>query len=618
METNMLFIDIETDGYDRLLLLSWALNESTVRAEEEVTSEVAGLLRDPTVVKVSHSKYDLRWLAMHGVEVAGPLHDTMVMAWVLDENQPLDLQALTLKYLGPDNMKHSSMSVRAGRVFFGPWALDEYGHNGGWPSHAVVKFLDYAMKDVKTLRDLYVVLRQGLRAQEWEDYWLEEEVPYSGLLLNMELEGLPVDLAATEEFAAEVRGEVAKLEKRLKGSAGLPDSFNLDSPKQLAGYLFNKWYTFPARVHKDAPVGPSFEEKSCGRVWRHGVVTVQGRGLSPTPETDSGQPSTASPELLYKHPNDLWVQTLCLEYRRMKKLLGTYLEKFPTIAREGRIYGNFNQTGTVTGRLSSSGPNLQNIPARRELGKRTRALFKGNLVIGDYDSLEMRLMAHFSKDPALLRVFKEGLDPHAETAKAVFGFLPEHDDPHRDMGKTLNYAVGYGAGPKRLAQTMTLAGYPTTMAQAKAYLEAIKDAYPALYRWKNKVIWNAKETRGVTTIGGHRRRIPDLHDTNFKAIMYGERQAVNSIVQGSAADILRRVMLRVVRDFPELRLIAQVHDELLWEYDEPPTEDRLQELQWACEHGHGFNLLVPLSFVPGICDTWKEKGEVELIGESNG
>ena len=228
------------------------------------------------------------------------------------------------------------------------------------------------------------------------------------------------------------------------------------------------------------------------------------------------------------------------------------------------------------------------------------------LIVGDYDALELRLMASLSGDPKLVRIFEEGKDPHAETARIVFGECDGHDDPRRDIGKTVNYAVGYGAGAKTLAQTLALAGFPTTQSEAKEYQERVAGQYKRLYRWMNHCIWQAKELGYVETIGGRQRRLVAQSD-DWTAKSYSERQAVNAVVQGSAADILRRVMLKIDRMPYALRLVAQVHDELLWEYDYEPTKGLLELLQEDCETGHGFDLRVPLVFVPTICKDWSEK-----------
>ena len=205
-------------------------------------------------------------------------------------------------------------------------------------------------------------------------------------------------------------------------------------------------------------------------------------------------------------------------------------------------------------------------------------MFKGRLVVGDYDQLEMRLMAHYSEDPNLVRVFRDGLDPHVETMRGIFGDVdptvvaPGASISYRDAAKQLNYAMGYGAGKKKVAQTLSLFGFPTTPELAGEYLAELAGHYRKFFRWKKHVIETAKRKGSVRTLSGRRRRLKgQFRDTaDWKAVSYGERQAVNAIIQGSAADIINRTMVRL-DDAVGLSLLAQVHDELVWEYEEHPT-----------------------------------------------
>jgi DNA polymerase-1 len=338
----------------------------------------------------------------------------------------------------------------------------------------------------------------------------------------------------------------------------------------------------------------------------------------------------SSPDLLYHVGTDPWVRELCTGWRKTNKLLTTYLRVFPKVAREApdgttRIYASFKQTGTVTGRLSSSGPNLQNQPSRGTLGKRVRQLYQGSFVIGDYDQLEMRILAHVSGDPRLTKVFRDGEDPHVLTMRAIFGdvdpttIAPGAALSYRDAAKQLNYAMGYGAGPKKIAQTLSLFGFPTTVEQAKGYLVELTKFYRVMFRWNENTKALAKRKGSVKTLGGHRRRLKGaFRDTaNWKAVGYGERQAVNAIIQGTAADILRRTMVRADEAFPELKMLAQVHDEVIWEhpglwlFDADPK--MLPELQECMENGHGFDLKVPLVFEPIVTDSWAGKSGSSLV-----
>jgi DNA polymerase-1 len=617
--TDTLFLDIE-DVDDRLLLVSYALNDGPIVTAEGVSPDLRNLLSRPDVTLVTQGDHDPLYFVNMGLLVEGPWHNTMVMAWVLDENQSLKLSDLTAKYT-PALVKQDTIGTQAGRLFFQKrWPLDDYDN---WTDAVKFNFKAYSRKDVETLRALYLALRRRLRDEEWEAYWLTEEVPYSSLLLRMEARGMPVDLGATSTLAEEVRRMRDEHEASLRRVAGLPPCFNFNSPDHLREYLFSAFCSLPDSLPMSMDPLPSdedFEVTKVGRTLIHGQWLFRGRGLEPTPppkkkgqETASTKPSTEAKELLFKHGDDPWIQEYVFGFKRNDKLLSTYLDKWPVVAREERLYTHFKQTGTVTGRLSSSDPvNLQNIPKRSEMGKRVRELFVGDFIIGDYDALEMRIMAHYSRDPKLLRVFEEGGDPHALTAHAIFGACDGHDDPRRDVGKLVNYGTQYGGGARTLAMSMTLAGYPTTQSTAKGYIEIVEPFYTRLTSWKRRVIWQSRDLGYVETIGGRLRRIQSYQEAEgWSRGAYGERQAVNSKVQGSAADILRRVMLLVDDYFEGLDLIAQVHDELIWErttrYSDNITRERLDWLKKACETGHGFDLRVPLVMEPHVCANWGEK-----------
>jgi DNA polymerase I-like protein with 3'-5' exonuclease and polymerase domains len=677
-----MFLDIETKiGHPRpdgLLLVGWALNAGPVRFDYQ-TPEFWSALAARDVVKVTQTKYDLRYLKLLGCDVGGDLHDTTVMAHLLNENTPLDIEWLAWRY---SNVEMDKRLVRvSGAVYFRDdddtrYDLEVYET---WPPYVAGRFRAYCMRDVDTLRVLYTDLRQYLSESEWLAPFLDERVPYTNTLVNLETRGLPVNVAAVEALAEEYRPQKEQLGRELMEEASLPPSFNLNSGDQLCGYLFSRVLTLtdvlvydketieclkscldgehedcdvhapgvpyptPLDVLDDMPIveyvhvvdllPEGFVLDKLGRDRVHGHWTVKGRGLKPTPPTRNKvtgelgkRPSTASPELLYAHAADPWVRKLCLEYRKLEKLLTTYLTKWPVEQHEGRLYGRFNQTGTVTGRLSSAGPNLQNVPSRGDRGKEVRGLFQGHLVVGDYDQLEMRLMAHFSQDANMMRIFREGKDPHLITAQGIFGSGIADDGEERGIGKTLNFAMGYGAGPKKVAQVLSLAGYATTKDTAAGYLAEMAHFYRGYFRWKEEVARRAKRTGTVATIGGTRRRLrANFKDTaNWKLVAYGERQAVNAVIQGSAADIIRRAM--VLYDASPISImmpmLAQVHDEIVFEllgaydgYQGPTVADALAMTKEMFETGHGFDLRVPLLFDPHYGDSWasaKAGADLEL------
>lgn len=694
-----LFFDIETAETDPTpsavpLLVGYAVDDGPVivlddrEFEADETNRFSpaaytllDLLADPKVTKVEHTKFDVRWLRLAGWEVCGPIEDTAVMAYVLNENTPLDLEWLTRRYSGIEmdkRLKRSGGTVSFRYVIGGFEQLIPLSEMRNYQRDSQLwqQFSEYNGRDVEALRTLHSDLLGRLDESEWLSYWQEEQVPYTGVLARMELRGLPINLEEVAELTAELEPLAARQRDALLGGAGLPASFNLNSQKQLGLYLFSRQLAFSDRLPFDKDTIDCFksclagEHEDCGTaedtplvdlvrvmsedfssyIWHvvdllpegfvldsvgngyvHGHWSVPGRGHAETPHTvnkvtgeQSKYPSVASPDLLYYLGRDPWVQEMCTGFRKTNKVLTTYLRTFPKAARDGRLYGRYNQTGTVTGRLSSSGPNLQNQPARGPLGKKVRHLYQGNFVIGDYDQLEMRLMAHFSGDARMVKVFADGGDPHILTMQGIFGDV----DPYaiaagaslgyRDAAKQINYAMGYGAGPKKVAQTLSLFGFPTTPDTAKGYLETAYKFYRGFFKWKETEIALAKRKGSVRTLGGHRRRLRSAFKdvSNWKLVGYGERQAINAIIQGTAADVIRRAMVIADELYPNLHMLAQVHDEVIFEYDVFPSPYLLGELQRTFEVDHGFDLRVPLVFEPHVCATWADKGgqsEVDLI-----
>jgi DNA polymerase-1 len=403
----------------------------------------------------------------------------------------------------------------------------------------------------------------------------------------------------------------------------MPAGFNLRSPQHVSRFLGSKKFTVNGKVLKevneldktldalagvpgqdegyetnydDVPSG-TFVTLKEGRKWDHGVWVVDGHG---TGEVDTPlRYGVSRPELMdsLTLSQDPWVQDY-LEYKKYDKLLGTYLDTFPIRARNGRLYGRFNQTGTATGRLSSSEPNLQNIPSRAGTGAEVRELFQGNLVVGDFSQLEPRLMAHFSQDPYMVTAFMQGKDLYQDIAHRV--------NCTRDVAKTLVLAMSYGAGAEKVAKTLRLNGHAFSTQQAKQLITDLQKAYGVYFAWREKVIAESRRTGSVSTIDGRLRRLQFGSDSAaaWKDPSAPGRQAANAIVQGSAADVVRRVMLHTTRMFPELKLLAQVHDELVWEYDPAHYTPDLQHLEkWVLGIAQR-GISVPLVFKPHMGTSW--------------
>jgi DNA polymerase I-like protein with 3'-5' exonuclease and polymerase domains len=635
------------------------------------------LLEDPEVPVISMTKYDARYLRLQGWTVTGPFYDIQVMAWVMNENQSLSLDSISKRYCGRTMDKRLSRSD--GEVYF---RCDD-GRKVNLKVIATIdpeaweQFSAYCLRDVEAEAEDFQTLWERLEDTTWLDYYLEECVPFTETLLDMECAGLPVNLEASEKLRIRLESEVVELRGQLLAQGSIPSSFNLNSGDQLAAYLYypvcelvdsldlGEWATGAVKSclegeHEDCEVPPyvmgdeddtelrlhmvdclpkGFTLDKLGRTQAHGRWTFKGRSLPATDKTKSGDKwSVSSPTLKSNLAamQDPWVLKLS-EYRRYMKALTTYLRKYPVLAwprmQEGagetvpgsadsdtpvspRLYGRFNQTGTKTGRLSSSEPNLQNQPSHGPLGKEMRSLFQGRLIVGDYSQLEPRLMAHFSEDPFLLDVYRTGKDIYREVAARIFGVSPEDvSDDQRGIAKTLVLAMGYGAGDKKVAQILTINGYPTDVVTAGAYLKYLHDIVDRFFAWREHVIRDVKARGYVKTLSGRHRRLKAafLDRKNWKNVGYGERQAVNAVVQGSAGDIVAHTMqvwpayMNDLRD--ELTLLAQVHDELVWEHTEALSDpqDRnyvLETLKNAAEQGHGYKLRVPLVFEPHFGDSW--------------
>jgi DNA polymerase I-like protein with 3'-5' exonuclease and polymerase domains len=646
-----LIVDIETDGrpaqVGRTLLVGYQLATESEAHVLEVTSlykadlvaaHLQEMLADDERPKVSMTKFDPRHLTLQGWDIGGPVYDLQVMAWVMNENQMLALDPLAKRYTG------TTMDKRIKRRDGAPWFTCDCGKSmpmtqldaqmDGAECHWVA-FREYCRRDVEAETKLFNTLRSRLEDTAWLDYFLEEESPFTSVLLSMETAGLPVNLTDSEELRARLEVEAADARQALLSDASLPLGFNVNSGDQMAAYLYSKVFELTATLdlgewavgalkecldggHEDCEddlhvvdmLPERFTVDSVGRTAVHGRYTLKGRGLPPTKKTDSGKRwSTSSPVLKANlvAVADPWVRKL-LDYRKVDKVLTTYLRRFPELAQGGRLYGRFNQTGTKTGRLSSSEPNLQNIPARGDLGEAIRGLFQGLLVVGDYSQLEPRLLAHFSQDPVLLDVYRTGKDVYNVTGSGIFGMQVEKGMPERDISKVVFLGDQYGMGNDALAAMLTVNGFVTTPDTAKGYQQELHSLYRVAELWKAEVRRSVKSKGYVVTIGGRHRRLKAAFEDrrNWKNVGYGERQAVNAIIQGSAGDIVRRCMVAFVNGFTRIRLLAQVHDELVWEVpDFLFGDDRLlAELQRVGETGHGYSLTVPLVFEPHFGKSW--------------
>ena len=606
----VLYLDIETDGdpwTGRLLVACWAVDDGPVRTDVGGLSMALSMALAGGHTIVEQSKYDARWLRRNGNVVKGTVHDTMTLGWALDENQPLDLEHMVRRYLGRNMDKRLSRNKNVVR-----FRRDDgkYVPIGEAP---IDQLSEYCRRDVEDMRDLYLDLLDRIAGlPDVFERWQKNTVPYTQLLLDMECRGVPVDVEEALVLGARFRHERKQLHMNLLTDAGLPDCFNLNSGDQVAAYLFLESFELKDRVPIDCPAPDGFTVTKEGRKWKYGTwkvdglrMPVRGKWTKPKPGEERGRPIVDAPTLMIHYAKNEWVQAY-LEYKELDKLVGTYLEPFVEKSHGGRLYANFNQTSTVTGRLSSSEPNLQNVPARGRHGKLIRGLFKGDLVVADYSQLEPRLMAHYSQDPKLLDVFHSGRDVYRVLGMDVFSC--SYDDvtgDQRNICKELLLAMGYGALGKKIAERISLRGYPTSWTEANQYLATMMQSYPVFWDWKQTTIGQAMATGFVTTISGRQRHVEGVGSEDWNTHTHGERQAVNSVIQGSAADVVEVTMLGCDQQLPELPILLQIHDEVVWEVPDGVEPD-LGTIQMIGENPP-WELSVPLVFEPRRVSSWADK-----------
>ncbi len=400
------------------------------------------------------------------------------------------------------------------------------------------------------------------------------EMPLIPVLVSMEKAGITIDRDAFKSFLEEVQSELDRLSARIYEEAG--EVFNIRSAQQIGDILFKKL------------------------------------GLSGARSTKGGQAST-SQAVLEKLSGEHPVVDALLEFRKMEKMRSTYLEPLPRLAGpDGRIHTTLNQTATATGRLSSSNPNLQNIPVRGDMGRRMRTCFTAGpgmkLISADYSQVELRVLAHYSQDPTLVAAFRNGEDIHTRTAALLHDVeLSAIGPDERRKAKTINFGLIYGMGPRKLAQDLAI-----PMSEAKMFIERYFARFAHIKEFFDGVEQSARELGYVTTLSGRRRPLPDMHSLSGQARALAERQAVNTLIQGSAADLIKFAMLSVFNDKElrrlKARLLLQIHDELIVEVPEAHAQaaaDRLTALMTDTA-AWGIDLAVPLVADAGVGLNWGE------------
>jgi DNA polymerase I-like protein with 3'-5' exonuclease and polymerase domains len=604
-------------------LLAVGVGRKAYRPEEGRRIATLALNAIGTTV-VAHSNYDLRWLCLSGIPLGSiDYHDTKVMAWLDDSAQELALDALAAKYLRVKPKK--PIRMRQGRVMFD---LGLWRGRPDLPNLVPIEDVPwmtmkaYNESDLKVEARLYEVLRARLQERGLWQQFLEEEAPFSKLLIEMEVAGLPFDRESAEALLGTTNQTIDRLRARLADATGAI-GFNPASTQQVASFLYGELWRNDVRFDIPRMTGLSPEEKlekiiaisppgvrveRVGRDYAYGVQWLDGRGWKALrkkdPATGEMRVTTSSKKLDVAYGDDPWIQDF-VAFKREDKLRG-YLEAWVEAEHRGMLHGRFDQSGTISGRLAGREPNLQQVSKESDV----RTLFRGDLAVGDYAQLEARLATHFSQDPFLLQVFNDDLDLYGMLAAEAWGGPPTKENERRDLMKIVWLASQYGARGDTLAQTMAeggVRGY--TGAQADAYLGDIQKTVPRMFAWRDEVIAQARVDGGVVTIGGRPRALGDINSAAWQLRYSAERQAVNTLVQGSAADIVRRAMLaaRSAVAPSTARICLQVHDEILWKRGRKFNAATAAKLRAVCETGTGYVLDVPLKFELAIAESWADK-----------
>ncbi|AVQ08728.1 TPA: DNA polymerase I [Xanthomonas vasicola pv. zeae] len=527
----------------------------------QALAQLVPLLTDPAVRKLGqHGKYDLHVMRRHGVELAGYAHDTLLESFVLNSGSARhDMDSLAKRYLGYDTVKYEDVCGKgAKQIPFAQISLEDATR--------------YAAEDADITLRLHHVLGPKLAAEPGlERVYREIEMPLVDVLARIEANGVCVD-------AAELRRQSADLSKRMlaaqqKATELAGRTFNLDSPKQLQALLFDE-LKLPAVV-----------------------------------KTPKGQPST-NEEALEAIADQHELPRVILEYRGLTKLRSTYTDKLPEMIhpQSGRVHTSYHQAGAATGRLSSSDPNLQNIPIRTEDGRRIRRAFVApagrKLIACDYSQIELRIMAHLSGDPGLVGAFESGADVHRATAAEVFGrTIDTVSGDERRAAKAINFGLMYGMSAFGLARQLGIG-----RGEAQDYIALYFSRYPGVRDFMETTRQQARDKGYVETVFGRRLYLDFINAGSQGQRAGAERAAINAPMQGTAADIIKRAMVSVdgwiAGHAQRAKMILQVHDELVFEADTDFVDTLLSEV--TTRMASAAELRVPLVVDSGIGDNWDE------------
>ncbi|MGD9117751.1 MAG: DNA polymerase I [Dehalococcoidia bacterium] len=485
---------------------------------EKVIAKIKPVMEDKSLAKLAHNgKYDMAIMANYGVTVNNLSFDSMVAAYLLGEKS-MGLKALAFEHLAVE-MTPISELIGAGKKQI-PMSQVE-----------IARTADYAAADADMTFRLVEIFEKELKEQKLWKLFDEVELPLVPILLHMERNGVALDGGLLKEMSQRLGEQLARVEKEIYDNVG--HEFNINSPQQLSKVLFEELHLTPARKTKGG--------------YSTGAAVLE--------------------ELLGVHP----IIELILDYRQLSKIKSTYIDALPGLInpRTGRLHTSFNQTRTTTGRLSSSDPNLQNIPVRGELGKEVRMAFiapeGSQLLSADYSQIDLRALAHLSQDESLTSAFRHDEDIHTATAAQVFGVEPSKVTAEmRRVAKTVNFGVIYGMSEYGLEQATGL-----SREEAAQFINAYFAKYPGVKKYLESTKEEARNTGYVQTILGRRRAIPEINAQNRQVREAAERMAINMPVQGTSADIIKVAMINLEREIEKnslkSQMLLQVHDELIFE-----------------------------------------------------
>lgn len=536
-------------------------NESAL---PEVLQTLKPMLEDATIEKYGHNiKYDALVLANYGINLNGITFDTMIASYLLRPTaHQHNLDAVSLFYLNYKKIPTSDL-LGSGKNQI---TMDQV---------PIEKITRYACEDADITLRLKNMLQGLLDNAGLTDLFNDLEVPLISVLQAMEQAGICINPEFFENMSKELADEISILEQNIYSAAG--EEFNINSPQQLGSIMFDK-----LELHKESGYRPK--------------KTKIGYGTNiEVLETLSDQ----------KLP------CLVLEYRQLAKLKSTYVDSLPQLInpKTGRIHTSFNQTVAATGRLSSSDPNLQNIPIRTELGKKIRKGFIASdndncLISADYSQIELRILAHLSQDKTLIEAFESGKDIHAQTASLVFGIpLSEVTSELRSRAKAINFGIVYGMGQQKLAKDTGI-----TAQEAKQFIESYFEKYPGIKHFIDKTLDTARRQGYVTTLINRRREIPEIHSENNRIRVNAEHIAINTPIQGTCADMIKLAMLDIHRKLHQNKLktkmLLQIHDELVFEAPCDELDDVQNLIKSAMENA--LPLLVPVLVEMNAGCNWME------------